>query len=166
VAPGLTKQPLFGLPLVCVVAPSHPLASMTGPIAATIADRHVQIVLTDRSEVTAGQDFGVLGGQAWRVADLSTKHAFLCAGLGWGRMPYPAVAEDIAGGRLVVVQLEGEPLSYEMPMSVIFRFDAHPGRAGRWMIDRLRSVTFDNYSVATKRSGLQRSTGRGKKVVR
>jgi hypothetical protein len=57
-------------------------------IAADVAGRDVQIVLTDPSMLSAGQEFGVLGGQSWPVADLSTKHAFLCAGLGWGHMPY------------------------------------------------------------------------------
>jgi hypothetical protein len=65
---------------VTVVAPSHPLANLRDTIAANIAERHVQIVLTDRSVLSAGQEFGVLGGQSWRVTELSTKHAFLCAG--------------------------------------------------------------------------------------
>jgi DNA-binding transcriptional LysR family regulator len=138
--PDLSKEWLFGLPLVTVVAASHPLAGLSGMIAASVAERHVQIVLTDRSMLSAGQEFGVLGGQSWRVAELSTKHAFLCAGLGWGHMPYPAVANDIAAGRLVVVELEGKPTEMKMPLSAIYRSDTPPGRAGRWMIDRLKSL--------------------------
>lgn len=146
--PDVSKEWLFGLPLVSVVAPSHPLADLKGMIAASVAERHVQIVLTDRSMLTAGQEFGVLGGQSWRVADLSTKQAFLCAGLGWGHMPYPAVADDIATGRLVVIELEGKPTEMKMPLSAIYRSDAPPGRAGRWMIDRLKSMMADNRSAA------------------
>src|SRR5262249_50763393 len=74
--PDLNKEWLFDLPVVTVVAPSHPLAGAEGLVTPEIAARHVQIVLTDRSQLTAGQEFGVLGGQAWRVADLSTKTAF------------------------------------------------------------------------------------------
>ncbi len=146
--PDISKEWLFGLPLVSVVAPSHPLADLSGMIAASVAERHVQIVLTDRSMLSAGQEFGVLGGQSWRVADLSTKHAFLCAGLGWGHMPYPAVADDIATGRLVVIELEGNPTEMKMPLSAIYRSDAPPGRAGRWMIDRLKSMMADNRGAA------------------
>ena len=140
VPPELSKEWLFGLPLVTVVAPSHPLANLHGIIAASAAERHVQIVLTDRSTLSAGQEFGVLGAQSWRVAELSTKHAFLCAGLGWGNMPYPAVANDIAAGRLTVIELEGRPTELKMPLSAVYRSDAPPGRAGRWMIDRLKSL--------------------------
>ncbi|MDL2410521.1 LysR family transcriptional regulator, partial [Rhizobium calliandrae] len=61
-------------------------------------------------------------------------------GLGWGHMPYPAVADDITAGRLVVIEPEGTPTGKNMPMSAIYRSDAPPGRAGRWMIDRLKSI--------------------------
>jgi DNA-binding transcriptional LysR family regulator len=148
--PDLSKEWLFNLPLVTVVGASHPLADLRGPIAAGVVERHVQVVLTDRSTLTAGQDFGVLGGQSWRVAELSTKHAFLCAGLGWGHMPYPAVADDITTGRLVVIEPEGTPTDVKMPMSAIYRSDTPPGRAGRWMIDRLKSVMADNCSAADR----------------
>jgi len=134
VPPDLSKEWLFGLPLVTVVAPAHPLATLHGTIAACVAERYVQIVLTDRSMVSAGQEFGVLAHHSWHVADLSTKHAFLCAGLGWGHMPYPAVANDIAVGRLILIK---------MPLSALYRSDARPGRAGRWMIDRFKSIIDD-----------------------
>jgi DNA-binding transcriptional LysR family regulator len=148
--PDLSKEWLFNLPLVTVVGASYPLADLRGPIAASVVERHVQVVLTDRSTLTAGQEFGVLGGQSWRVAELSTKHAFLCAGLGWGHMPYPAVADDITAGRLVVIELEGTPTDVKMPMSAIYRSDTPPGRAGRWMIDRLKSMMADNCSAADR----------------
>jgi len=39
--------------------------------------KHVQLVLTDRSDLTAGRDFAVASPSTWRLADLSTKYAFL-----------------------------------------------------------------------------------------
>jgi DNA-binding transcriptional LysR family regulator len=139
VPPDLSREWIFDLPLVTVVAPSHPLAGMSGPIKPEIAERHVQIVLTDRSKLSAGQEYGVFSRQTWRVTELSTKHAFLCAGLGWGNMPHPSVADDIAAGRLVLLELEGVPVGYGLPMSAIYRSDRQPGLAGRWMIDHLKS---------------------------
>ena len=150
--PDLAKEWLFNLRLVTVAAASHPLARLRGPIAASAVERHVQIVLTDRSTLTSGQEFGVLGGQSWRVAELSTKHAFLCAGLGWGNMPYPAVADDITAGRLVVIEPEGTPADMSMPMSAIYQ--SPPGRAGRWMINRLKSMMADIDSAADRASGV------------
>jgi hypothetical protein len=49
--------------------------------------RHVQLVLTDRSKIFEGREFGVMSSSTWRLADLFAKHAFLVNGLGWGGMP-------------------------------------------------------------------------------
>jgi DNA-binding transcriptional LysR family regulator len=53
--PDLSKEWLFNLPLVTVVGASHPLADLRCPIATSVVERHVQVVLTDRSTLTAGQ---------------------------------------------------------------------------------------------------------------
>src|SRR5579863_8814623 len=98
------RFPLMTIDLIPVVAPDHPLAAIDGPIETNILSRHAQLVLTDRSALTAGRDFGVLTGRTWRLADLSAKHSMLLAGLGWGKMPAHLVEEDIAHGRLKVIQ--------------------------------------------------------------
>ncbi|WP_108124640.1 LysR family transcriptional regulator [Saccharospirillum mangrovi] len=140
VSPDLTKEWLFDLPMTTVVAPEHPLASMTGMIPTSVAAEYTQIVLTDRSELTVGLGFGVIGKQTWRVTELSTKQALLRAGLGWGHMPLPEVAQDVAAGYLTTVTLEGGPTHYKMPMSAVYRTDAQPGIGGRWLIDRLKQL--------------------------
>jgi hypothetical protein len=61
---------------------------------------HIQLVLTDRSRLTHGQDRGVIGTQTWRLADLGSKHMLLREGIGWGFMPEPMVREDVEAGRL------------------------------------------------------------------
>jgi DNA-binding transcriptional LysR family regulator len=137
--PALTKERLLTVPLVSVVAPSHPFASLADPIPTEIAERHIQLVLTDRSHLTMGRDMSVIAKQSWRLADLGAKHAFLREGLGWGHMPLPAVEEDIARGILVPITIEGTPAARSMPMSAIYRADAPPGRAGRWLIDHLKA---------------------------
>src|SRR3546814_4467829 len=53
-------------------------------LPAETARRHVQLVLTDRSDLTKGRDVGVIGLESWRLGDLGAKHALLVAGLGWG----------------------------------------------------------------------------------
>jgi DNA-binding transcriptional LysR family regulator len=83
----LQSEPLSDLPLVTVVSPAHPLAATRGAVSASAVAKQVQLVLTDRSALTEGRDFGVLSPLTWRMADLGAKHAFLRAGLGWGHMP-------------------------------------------------------------------------------
>jgi hypothetical protein len=71
--------------------------------------QHVQLVLTDRTDLSQGREFGVISEQTWRLADLGAKHAFLRGGLGWGHMPMPMVEVDLARGTLVEIVLQDAP---------------------------------------------------------
>jgi DNA-binding transcriptional LysR family regulator len=139
--PELTSERLLAVRLGMVVSPLHPLAAHAGPIPTAILSRHVQLVLTDRSRLSEGHEFGVLSPKTWRLADLGAKHAFLRAGLGFGGMPLFAVREDLARGTLVEIALEDAPAGGPfMPMSAIYRTDAPPGPAGSWLIEQLREA--------------------------
>ncbi|MEH6434668.1 LysR family transcriptional regulator [Massilia sp. DD77] len=130
---------LLGVPAVVVAAPNHPLAAIGGQVLRTEAAKHVQLVLTDRSTLTEGRNYGVLSPQVWRLADLGAKHAFLRAGLGWGSMPLHMVEDDIASGALVRLEPEAHPLlGAGFSMHAIYLKDQPPGPAGRWFVDRLK----------------------------
>jgi DNA-binding transcriptional LysR family regulator len=136
--PGLTAERLISVAFVMVSAKTHPLAQIDGPIPKEELARHTQLVLTDRSELSAGRSFGVMSGSTWRLADLFAKHAFLVNGLGWGGMPLHAVREDISAGRLVELQIEDVPPGgLLLQMSAVYPNSAPPGPAGRWLINRL-----------------------------
>jgi len=139
VPPGCKTEYLLAVPATVVVAPDHPLAALPMPVSRAELSRHVQLILTDRSELTAGRDFGVLSQIGWRLADLGAKHAFLRAGLGWGNMPLHMVQEDLVQGRLVTIELEASPiLGAAFSMYAVHRVDAPPGPAGRRFIDLLK----------------------------
>jgi DNA-binding transcriptional LysR family regulator len=140
--PALVTERLLAVRMVMVAAPDHPLASHTGPIGQCALSKHVQLVLTDRTELSAGQEFGVFSPRTWRLADLGAKHAFLRAGLGWGGMPANMVARDLAEGALVEIKLEDAPSEgISLPMSAAYRADTPPGPAGRWFIDQMKRLT-------------------------
>lgn len=120
--------------LTPVAAPDHPLAR-AGTIMPGEARDHIQLVLSDRSSLTRDQDFGVLGRQTWRLADLSAKHALLLAAVGWGSMPAPMVEADLAAGRLVALPLPDWP-AHRYPFHLFHRADTPPGPAARWLIER------------------------------
>lgn len=130
----LVRHSLAGVPLVPVAAPGHPLARPG--IAPGEAQRHLQLVLTDRSRLTAGRDFGVLSPRSWRLGDLGAKHALLKAGAGWGNMPVPMVAADLAAGSLVRLELPDWP-GTTYPIELLHRPDHTPGPAARWLMDWL-----------------------------
>jgi DNA-binding transcriptional LysR family regulator len=136
--PSVSSERLGAVSLVMVAACDHPLASIEGPIPRRELANHTQLVLTDRSNLTAGREFGVISPLNWRLADLFAKHAFLLSGLGWGGMPTHVVEHDIAEGRLVRLQIEDVPESAMiLPMSAIYLPATPPGPAGRWLIERL-----------------------------
>jgi DNA-binding transcriptional LysR family regulator len=133
-----SQERLLDVNVVWVVGPEHPLASSKGLLPTRELARHVQLVLTDRSERTKGREYGVLSPKTWRLADLGAKHGFLRAGLGWGGMPLHLVQPDLASGALVQIEIEEAPTKdFLMPMSAVYRTDSPPGPAGRWLIDRL-----------------------------
>src|SRR5258706_12300269 len=136
---GLDAEKLLDVPMTTVVAPSHPLAAHKGLLRARELEKHVQLVLTDRSNLSAGSSFGVFSPLIWRLADLGAKHAFLRAGFGWGHMPVAMVQPDLDAGHLVRIELEmHQPQTPGIAMSAVYSKDAPPGPAGRWFIERLR----------------------------
>jgi DNA-binding transcriptional LysR family regulator len=138
--PSLTSERIGEVPLITVAAPGHPLASFTQRIPRHELAKHVQLVLTDKSELLKGRDFGVMSPSTWRLADLSTKYAFLKDCVGWGSMPLHMVEHDIATGKLAALDIEDVPhTGYMLTMSAVYPKTAPPGPAGKWLIEHLKA---------------------------
>jgi len=139
IPPSMSSERLAEVGFVMVAARDHPLASFQGTIPKTELARHVQLVLTDRSDLSAGREVGVMSPSTWRLADLFAKHAFLVNGLGWGGMPLHTVSPDLETGKLVVLQIEDiPPGGIMLPMFAVYPTAAPPGPAARWLIDKLK----------------------------
>ena len=138
----MTLERLQSVAMVVVAAPEHPLALVEGVISKVELAKHVQLVLTDRSQLTAGREFGVMSPFTWRLGDLFAKHAFLLKGLGWGAMPLHTVAQDLRKGRLAKLSVEDLPdEGLVLAMSAAYLTAQPPGPAGRWLIQRLRQCS-------------------------
>src|SRR5258707_2515475 len=145
----LTNERLPGIAFVMVAARDHPLASYRGKIPKEVLGKHTQIILTDRSELSAGRELGVMSPTTWRLADLFAKHHFLLNGLGWGGMPLHAVRKDLEKGRLSVLPIEDVPPDgLIVPMSAVWQTKSPPGPAGRWLVDRLKQNPVETAKVA------------------
>jgi DNA-binding transcriptional LysR family regulator len=142
--PDLDTVPMGEVELVPVAAPSHPLAKIKGKIQPEAIRDHVQLVLTDRSKLTAGRDYSVFAVKTWRLADLGARHAMLVAGLGWGSMPRHMVADDLAAGRLVRLDIRRPDGLTRLPRPGVVlarRKDKVLGPAGEWLAARLLAST-------------------------
>jgi DNA-binding transcriptional LysR family regulator len=146
----LKHFPLLTIDLLPVVAPDHPLAEFDEPIETHVLHKYVQLVLTDRSALTAGRDYGVLSGRTWRLADLGAKQSMLLAGLGWGNMPAHLVEADIAQGRLKIIRpIEFDARTAQLVMCGAYLADHRLGPAGQWMIEHLADSIGRNSSAAS-----------------
>lgn len=132
----LEHEAIGQVELMPVAAPDHPLARME-VVAPGEARKHRQLVLTDRSRLTEGKDFSVLGANTWRLGDLGARHALLREGIGWGNMPAHLVRDDLAEGRLVRLAIPEAPgVAYRF--HALWRRDSPTGPARAWMLDALR----------------------------
>jgi len=141
--PELSQERLLSVPMTITASPDHPLAQRPRPLSREELSKHVQLVLTDRSDLSRSKEFGVVAPKTWRLADLGAKLAFLRAGLGWGGMPLPMIEADLAAGTLVELVVEDDVWidGHVMPMFAVHRHDVPPGPAGRWLIERLKVIT-------------------------
>jgi DNA-binding transcriptional LysR family regulator len=133
----LEAEFLTRIGLAPVVATSHPLAGVAGPLSREALAPYVQLVLTDRTEISRNIQGGVIGPQIWRFADLSTRLEFLLGGFGWCNMPLHMVEDHIAAGRLKRLVIAGEQ-RVELPISLVHERGRRLGRASRWFVDDLR----------------------------
>ena len=139
--PALVSEPLGEVSLISVAAPGHPLAKFGRRIPKRELRKHVQLVITDRSDLMAGRDYGVVSPSTWRLADLSTKYAFLKDEVGWGGMPLHMVENDIVSGTLVVLDVDDMPRGgFMLTMSAYHQSSNPPGPAGRWFVDHLKQL--------------------------
>ena len=134
--PQIQLEALSPVPFVAVAAAHHPLAGAADrprPVDATELAEHLQIVLEDTTARTQGRDFGVLSPSTWRVAGQDIKHVMIREGLGWGRLPLWAVAEDLAQGRLRLLDVAalGRNGRVELEAYLAHRTDRPLGPAAR-----------------------------------
>lgn len=130
------------VPMVPVAAPDHPLGRLER-IAPGMGRNFTQLVLTDRSRFTEGQDFSVLSHRTWRLADLGAKHALLREGIGWGNMPLPMIEEDLEKGRLVMLHMPDHPGGIYR-FAGVWRRDTPPGPAASWLLDQFVRLGADD----------------------
>jgi DNA-binding transcriptional LysR family regulator len=160
--PGIERVSVGAVELIPVAAPDHPLAR--GPNPPGAGREHIQLVLTDRSSLTRGRDFGVIATDSWRLADLGAKHMLLKGGIGWGYMPAPTVRQDVEAGRLVHLDLP-EAKSVSALLFAIYRTDTPPGPAASWLIARFQSQAEATDTADRRRLHAASSASRKRRVT-
>ena len=138
--------PLMRVRLRAVVSRDHPLAFLGRPADRDDLAPHVQLVLSDPVD-PGSPDYGVAGERRWRFVDLARRLDFLLAGFGWCRMPTHLIEQALATGQLVPIDIANDPT----PVLGLTIYAAHmrerePGKAGRWLLDDLRSRLAEDWA--------------------
>ena len=91
--------------VVPVVRADHPLARAGTPAPEALRE-HAQIILRDSALGESSASLNVLlGGLRWSVTDVAAKKELIAAGMGWGGLPEHAVADELASGALVALDV-------------------------------------------------------------
>ena len=83
--------------------------------------------------------YGVESTEMWRVMNFEIMHSLLLRGIGWGVVPLSRVAEDLATGRLVVLQIDRwKPRkgAITVPLVVVQASDRPHVPAGQWLFQK------------------------------
>lgn len=149
--PRIAFEALCSVAQVAVVAAEHPLArpEISHRIGVMELADHLQIVLSDPSQVSEGRDFGVVSPQTCRVSTQDAKHGLILAGVGWGRLPLWLVQRDLDEGRLVRLSTNslGRNGELESEVYLAHRLDEPLGPAARQLADALVRLNARNPSV-------------------
>jgi|UPI0003620475 DNA-binding transcriptional LysR family regulator len=144
------SQPLTRIQLVVVLAPHVALAQRADSLSDADMEGGTQIIVRDTSRHSAKITAGVIAGSnRWVVNDFMMKKQIIASGSGWGRMPLHMVQEDVAQGRLVVVNSPHFP-----PIDVELKALRHkhkavgPIAAALWQ--RLQSINWQGAADKTK----------------
>lgn len=133
------------VPMVPVAAPDHPLGRMER-IPPGAGRDYTQLVLTDRSRFTEGQDYSVMSPKTWRLADLGAKHALLREGIGWGNMPLPMIEPDLIDGSLIRLAMPDHSGGMYR-FAGVWRRDTPPGPAASWLLDQFVALGRDDKAM-------------------
>jgi DNA-binding transcriptional LysR family regulator len=143
---GFNRLPCAMLELGAVASPQHLLAQTRGLIAHEVLREHMQLViyegLTHEEESTV-RGYGIDSAEIWRVVNFAILRSLLVSGVGWGVVPLSWVSDDLAAGRLAILNIErmaGPKRALIFPLVVVHATHRALGPAGRWLFQKFAEI--------------------------
>lgn len=132
----LESLPLTKTKLITVSAPGF--CPKEQPLEVETMKQYVQIVVRDSGWRDYGLSYGVLdGARHWIVSDHLTKKQLIVAGMGWGKLQEHIIAEELAEGRLIPLDIAHYPCQVEMEIRAVRRLGEQIGPVATSLWDGL-----------------------------
>jgi DNA-binding transcriptional LysR family regulator len=136
---GIRYEPWRRINHVFVAAPDHPLCEEGTPIALEVIEQYRGVVISDTSRNSTALSRGLRNQQtALYVPTMEAKLEAHRLGMGVGYMPEEQAAEDVANGRLVV--LEVAEARQDDPTMLGWK-TSNRGQALHFLLERLREAS-------------------------
>jgi len=130
----------------------HPLALSGATIPRGLLRAHAQIVLRDSAQGMDSPSVNVVEGVLrWSVTDVAAKKEVILAGMGWGGLPEHVVADALASGELVQLEVPEFEVG-AMELFAIRRRDRAHGVVASALWEELKR-TGASAAAATKKRG-------------
>jgi DNA-binding transcriptional LysR family regulator len=111
-------------------------------LTVTTMKTYVQIIVRDSGFRRNDQSHVIIeDGRNWQVSDHSIKKELIVAGMGWGRIEEHQVQEELADGRLVLLEIENYPSIIEIDIRAARRFGEPLGPVASALWDDLISLS-------------------------
>ncbi|MEM7126483.1 MAG: LysR family transcriptional regulator [Chloroflexota bacterium] len=131
--------PLTSTEMIRVASPKLPLCAAQIAVPFEALRGYVQVIVKDSSRNPSNTFSTILeGGRHWYVNDHFTKKELILAGMGWGRLHYHFIKDELQEGTLMPLEVANHPLSMHVDISVARKTNqAHgPIASALWSILR------------------------------
>ena len=132
---GLRMHPTARVAFVPVVSATHPLATVEGPVSLDQLKAHRRLVLMSGAGLP--EEEAQRRGEVWRLDNAAIRRGLLLQGVGWARLVRWQVADDLAAGRLVALEIDGNVGPEHVELAVAVDPTRAIGPATRWLYELL-----------------------------
>ena len=144
---GFNFQGIGHSKLQAVCSPEHPLAALQ-PVKQSHLRRYRQLIAHSRNQTDTAYKRRKYSTRVWLLESPHVTVELVAKGLGWSMLNQAVVAEKLAKGELVPLQLAFEKADVLQGIDVVWSQNRHLGVAGNWMLKWLQDL-----DVATMEDG-------------
>ena len=148
---GFNFQGIGHSKLQAVCSPQHPLTALQ-PVKRSHLRRYRQLITHSRNQTDTVYKLTKHSARVWLLESPHVAVDLVAKGLGWSMLNQAVVAEKLAKGELIHLQLAFEKADILQGIDVVWSQTRHLGAAGSWMLERLQGLDMTTGMNSTTRN--------------